>query len=63
MGLGRLVRIETPYRQMSKVAVIKRGQDLPLELSFSCIAPVGKKHCGRCNKCARDGGRLLGLLE
>jgi 7-cyano-7-deazaguanine synthase len=52
MGLGRHVRIETPYRQLSKVEVIKRGRDFPLEFSFSCLAPKGKKHCGQCNKCA-----------
>jgi 7-cyano-7-deazaguanine synthase len=28
------------------------GRDLPLELTFSCIAPAGELHCGRCNKCA-----------
>ena len=52
MGLGKHVRIETPYRATSKVEVIRRNSKLPLELSFSCLAPVGKKHCGRCNKCA-----------
>jgi len=52
MGLGRHVRIEAPYRALSKVDVIKRNPGLPLELSFSCLAPLGKKHCGRCNKCA-----------
>jgi 7-cyano-7-deazaguanine synthase len=52
MGLSQPLQIETPYRKMSKAAVIKRNADLPLELSFSCLAPAGKKHCGRCNKCA-----------
>ncbi len=51
-GLSSAIRIETPYRHMSKVAVLRRGKDFPLEWSFSCLAPVGKKHCGRCNKCA-----------
>ena len=26
--------------------------DLPLEHTFSCIAPVGDRHCQTCNKCA-----------
>ncbi len=52
MGLGRPIQISAPYRRLSKVDVIRRGRDLPLELSFSCIAPKGKLHCGRCNKCA-----------
>jgi 7-cyano-7-deazaguanine synthase len=28
------------------------GRDCPLELTFSCIAPVDDLHCGVCNKCA-----------
>ena len=28
------------------------GAHQPLELTFSCLAPVGEIHCGRCNKCA-----------
>jgi 7-cyano-7-deazaguanine synthase len=44
--------IEAPYRALSKAEVIRRGSRFPLQLSFSCIAPVGKTHCGRCNKCA-----------
>ncbi|HEY5599987.1 MAG TPA: 7-cyano-7-deazaguanine synthase, partial [Candidatus Manganitrophaceae bacterium] len=31
---------------------LERGRGLPLELTFSCIAPKGRLHCGRCNKCA-----------
>jgi 7-cyano-7-deazaguanine synthase len=52
MGLKSSLSIEAPYRSLSKVQVIKRAAGLPLHLSFSCLAPVGKKHCGRCNKCA-----------
>jgi len=65
MGLGRHIRIETPYRTMSKTDVIRRGRTLPLELSFSCLAPHGKKHCGRCNKCAerRKAFRLAGVED
>ncbi len=51
-GLGHRLIIRVPYREQSKAAVIKRGKGLPLHLSFSCLAPVGKKHCGNCNKCA-----------
>jgi len=52
MALKSPIKILTPYRSMSKVQVIQRGNQFPLELSFSCLAPKGKKHCGRCNKCA-----------
>jgi len=51
-GLGRRLKVIAPYRHLSKAEVIVRGRRLPLELSFSCIAPRGKSHCGRCNKCA-----------
>lgn len=51
-GLGRPIRILAPYRRLSKVQVIRRVESLPFELTFSCIAPRGKKHCGCCNKCA-----------
>jgi 7-cyano-7-deazaguanine synthase len=44
--------IETPFRQMEKSEVIRRGEGLPLELTFSCIQPVGRHHCGDCTKCA-----------
>jgi len=46
------VAVETPYATLSKAEVLRRGRDLPLEHSFSCIAPVSGRHCGRCNKCA-----------
>ena len=47
---------------MNKQQVMALGRNLPLELTFSCIAPAGGLHCGRCNKCAerqnafRDAG-------
>jgi 7-cyano-7-deazaguanine synthase len=65
MGLGRHVRIEAPYRTLSKVDVIKRNQGLPLELSFSCLVPQGLRHCGRCNKCAerRRAFKAAGVMD
>lgn len=41
-----------PYADLHKVDVMRRGRDLPLRWSFSCIRPVTGRHCGRCNKCA-----------
>ena len=52
LGLRTALRIEAPYRRLSKVQVLRKGRHLPLELSFSCLAPKGRLHCGRCNKCA-----------
>ena len=46
------VRVRQPYLGSHKVEVMRRGRDLPLELTFSCIRPVGGRHCGACNKCA-----------
>jgi len=46
------VRVRQPYLGLHKVDVMRRGRELPLELTFSCIRPVGGKHCGACNKCA-----------
>jgi 7-cyano-7-deazaguanine synthase len=41
-----------PFEGMDKSQVMKLGHDLPLEHTFSCIAPQGGLHCGQCNKCA-----------
>jgi len=60
-GSARPLRIVRPFARLSKRQVMERGRDLPLELTFSCIAPVGGLHCGRCNKCAerRAAFRLI----
>jgi 7-cyano-7-deazaguanine synthase len=54
LGVGWRGRILTPYRRLTKTAVIHRGValGLPLQLTFSCLQPRGWRHCGRCNKCA-----------
>ena len=51
-AVGSTVRILTPYSQVNKLQVIRKGKDLPLHLTFSCMQPVGDRHCGHCNKCA-----------
>ena len=50
-GAGTLSLLR-PFGELSKREVMALGRDLPLELTFSCIAPVDGEHCGRCNKCA-----------
>jgi 7-cyano-7-deazaguanine synthase len=52
LGLNYPLSVQTPYLTLSKADVIRRGSHLPLQLSFSCISPVGFDHCGACNKCA-----------
>lgn len=51
-ALDTRITITAPYLDLSKNEVIRRGRLLPLELTFSCIRPVGRYHCGMCNKCA-----------
>lgn len=51
-GVKQPVRLVRSFGQMTKRQVMQLGRELPLELTFSCIAPVGELHCGRCNKCA-----------
>ena len=50
-GLGHRVLVEAPYRGGSKSQLIRTHSHLPLELSLTCVAPSGGKHCGDCNKC------------
>ena len=53
LGLDHALRIVTPFRHLSKAAVIVRGRelDVPFELTLSCMSPVDGRHCGRCSKC------------
>jgi 7-cyano-7-deazaguanine synthase len=46
------LEIMHPFSQLRKDRVMELGRHLPLELTFSCLAPIGGLHCGRCNKCA-----------
>ena len=50
-AVGGSVQVLRPFAGMKKVDVIRRGRELPLQLTFSCLQPQGDKHCGRCNKC------------
>jgi 7-cyano-7-deazaguanine synthase len=51
------VRILRPFGELHKTDVMRLGRDLPLQHTWSCIAPVCSAseqhiHCGKCNKCA-----------
>ena len=46
------VTIRLPFAGMKKKDVMHLGRNLPLDLTFSCIHPIGGEHCGKCNKCA-----------
>jgi 7-cyano-7-deazaguanine synthase len=49
---GGRVQVVRPFAPFDKQQVMRLGRDLPLELTFSCIAPINGLHCGQCNKCA-----------
>jgi 7-cyano-7-deazaguanine synthase len=53
IGLARPLAIETPFAAMEKSDVVRLGATLgvPMELTLSCMQPVGGLHCGRCSKC------------
>ena len=64
-AVGQRVLIERPLANESKVQVIRRARGFLLGLSFSCINPHGRQHCGRCNKCAerRRAFRAAGQID
>lgn len=64
-GPGRQVRITRPFAGLHKRQVMELGRGLPLERTFSCIAPSAGLHCGRCNKCAerKAAFQLVGVRD
>lgn len=46
------ISILIPFRNSSKVEIIRKAKNGSLKFSFSCINPKGIFHCGKCNKCA-----------
>lgn len=61
----RKIKLSAPFRKISKQALLRSATDLPLHLSFSCIAPQKGLHCGRCNKCEerRKAFHSAGLID
>jgi 7-cyano-7-deazaguanine synthase len=51
-ALRRPIRILTPLRRLTKTHLVRSAGEVPLHLTFSCLQPRGRRHCGRCNKCA-----------
>ena len=62
---GASIRIVLPFANFDKRQVMEHGRNDPLELTFSCISPVGDVHCGSCNKCAERQRAfcLIGLRD
>lgn len=51
-GANPRLSVLRPFAGWTKRQVMEQGKALPLELTFSCIAPAAGMHCGKCNKCA-----------
>jgi 7-cyano-7-deazaguanine synthase len=64
-ALDGQVRISRPFEHLTKSRVLELGHGLPLEWTFSCLAPVAGLHCGSCNKCAerQRGFREIGFED
>jgi len=54
-ALAHPLTVVAPYRHQHKSQIISRFPDLPLQLTLTCMAPLGQdgalRHCGACNKC------------
>ncbi|HEY9788280.1 MAG TPA: 7-cyano-7-deazaguanine synthase [Candidatus Obscuribacterales bacterium] len=57
LAMAQPLSLLRPFSRMHKKDVLDLGRNMPLELTFSCIAPVRVPaypefvQCGRCNKC------------
>jgi 7-cyano-7-deazaguanine synthase len=64
-ALSHQIAVVAPFRGLHKSALVRRGRDLPLALTLTCMAPIGGVHCGACNKCAerRSAFRDAGVAD
>ncbi len=64
-ALAANLQVLRPFAHLTKAQVMELGRGLPLQATFSCIAPRDGVHCGQCNKCAerRSAFRLLDLPD
>ena len=64
-ALSYPIQIVTPLRRFTKAHVLRALPNRPFHLTFSCIHPMGLRHCGRCNKCAerRRAFRNAGMID
>ena len=64
-ALGRPIRIDAPLRRLTKRALVRSADGIPLALTFSCLRPRGRRPCGACNKCAERtrAFRAAGLTD
>lgn len=55
---GKQVEIICPFADATKKDILAITNDIPLQLTFSCLSPSNGLHCGNCNKCAERTGAL-----
>ena len=62
LGLAHDIQILTPLATWSKADVVREAKrvGMPLDLTISCMSPIGGRHCGVCSKCRE---RHDGFLE
>jgi 7-cyano-7-deazaguanine synthase len=58
---GTRIEILRPFAKLSKRELLALGHLLPLEATFSCLAPEDGLQCGKCNKCA-ERSQVLELV-
>ena len=67
LGLNHTIEIARPLIAFHKDRVVHLGLELgvPLELSMSCMNPVGDQHCGECSKCRerQDAFKAAGVKD
>jgi 7-cyano-7-deazaguanine synthase len=66
MGLIGNVGLATPYIDLSKAEVVRRGEEIGIDFSMAYSCMVGQPiHCGRCRQCLtrRAAFREAGLEE
>jgi 7-cyano-7-deazaguanine synthase len=53
LGLAADIQIQTPFATWTKADIVKEARrvGLPLDLTMSCMMPIGGRHCGQCSKC------------
>lgn len=67
LGLAHDIQILTPFATWTKADVVKEARrvGMPLDLTISCMMPIGGRHCGQCSKCRErhDGFVQANLLD
>lgn len=51
LATGARIQFLRPLAGAAKRQVMQLGRTMPLEKTFSCVAPQDGLHCGVCNKC------------